>query len=267
MARLLKKTGTGEPEVLELNLGVNRFGRDPENHFTINHASVSAHHCDITLTARAVLLRDCNSTNGTFINDKRVKKAPLQPGQIVRLGEVELFVDTIEVTIAIPQYDRPRTEPPPPPLPVLPSDMVHCARHPESLGTHQCTNCRHVLCKACVRLIRYSGGKMRMLCSLCSFQVDVIGEPKPPVMLPDGNMLCPRHSEALATYQCMNCSEVMCDACVHRLRPNRGKVRLSCTVCRHPVKVIAGSKPKKKSLASYFKETVKVTFLSGNEPG
>ncbi len=53
-------------------MGLNRFGRDPENHFAINHPSVSAHHCDITLTAKAVLLRDCNSTNGTFLGGVRV---------------------------------------------------------------------------------------------------------------------------------------------------------------------------------------------------
>ncbi|MEI2723290.1 MAG: FHA domain-containing protein [Verrucomicrobiota bacterium] len=264
MARLLKKSGTGEPEVLELNMGLNRFGRDPENHFAINHPSVSAHHCDITLTAKAVLLRDCNSTNGTFINDKRTKKAMLQAGQTVRLGEVELFVETIEVTIAIPHFDRPRPAQPPP-LVALPGDKLHCVRHPDSLVTHQCSNCRQVLCKECVRQIRYTGGKLRSFCSLCSFPVHVLGEPKPPVSLPDGNMLCPRHEEALATYQCTNCSEVMCDSCVHRFRPNRGKVRLSCPVCRHPVKVIPSAKPKKKSLAAYFKQTVKVPFVTGDQ--
>jgi pSer/pThr/pTyr-binding forkhead associated (FHA) protein len=69
MARLLRQNGAGEPEVLELNLGVNQFGRDPENHFPIKHPTVSLHHCDLILTADGVLLRDCDSTNGTFIND------------------------------------------------------------------------------------------------------------------------------------------------------------------------------------------------------
>jgi hypothetical protein len=31
MARLLRKNGSDEPEVLELNLGVNHFGRNAEN--------------------------------------------------------------------------------------------------------------------------------------------------------------------------------------------------------------------------------------------
>src|ERR1043165_1657186 len=77
VARLLKKTADGLDQVLELNLGVNRFGRDPETDFPVDHPTVSAMHCEIILTAEGVLLRDCNSTNGTFINDEPVKNAVL----------------------------------------------------------------------------------------------------------------------------------------------------------------------------------------------
>ena len=107
MASLLRKNDAGSHEVLELNLGVNRFGRDPECHFPISHSTVSTNHCDIILTANGILLHDLDSTNGTFVNDERVKQAVLQPGQTVRLGDVELVVESIEVKISIPEIEHP----------------------------------------------------------------------------------------------------------------------------------------------------------------
>lgn len=126
MARLLKTTGAGAPEVLELNLGLNQFGRDPENHFPVNHPTVSTLHCELILTADGVLLRDCNSTNGTFVNNAMVKQAVLHAGQRLRLGDVEFLVDSTEVRIAIPEIERPVPAPPV----VLPDGAMLCQRHP-----------------------------------------------------------------------------------------------------------------------------------------
>lgn len=174
VARLLKKNTDGEPEVLELNLGANRFGRDPESHFPVDHPTISATHCEIILTANAVLIRDCNSTNGTFINDERVKEAVLQAGQTVRLGDVEFFVEATDVKIAIPEYDRPL---PSPPI-VLADGTILCPRHPQSRATHRCTHCHEVLCDACVHRMRRKGGKQLKLCSLCSHACVPIGPEK-----------------------------------------------------------------------------------------
>ncbi len=175
MARLLKKNGAGESEILELNLGLNCFGRDPENHFPINHSTVSAHHCDITLTADGILLRDCNSTNGTFLNGEPVQQAVLTAGQVLRLGDVELLVETTEVKIAIPEIIRPRPAPPV----VLPNGAMLCPRHAESPVTHRCTHCHSVLCDTCVTRLRRKGGKTLKLCALCSHAVEMIAAEKP----------------------------------------------------------------------------------------
>ncbi len=175
MARLLKTTGTGEPEVLELNLGVNHFGRDPENHFPVNHPTVSARHAELILTADGVLLRDLDSTNGTFINDALVKQAVLQPGQKLRLGDVEFVIDTTDARIAIPEIERPVPAPPV----VLPDGAMLCQRHPGSRVTHRCTYCHSVLCDACVTRLRRKGGKTLKLCKLCSHQVEMIVVEKP----------------------------------------------------------------------------------------
>ena len=193
MAKLLVKTAGVGTSVLELRLGVNRVGRSPENHFQIEHPTVSTQHCELVLGDGTVFLRDCDSTNGTYVNGERVQQAALSAGQTVHLGDVELFVETTEVTVAIPQYEHPRTV--------------------------------------------------------------------PPVVLADGAMICPRHQQSRVTYQCTHCREVMCNACVHRLRRRGGKTFLFCPLCSNTVETIGGVKPKRKTFLAMLKQTVKVPIL------
>jgi pSer/pThr/pTyr-binding forkhead associated (FHA) protein len=87
--------------------------------------------------------------------------------------------------------------------------------------------------------------------------------PAPPVVLPDGSLICPRHPKARATHQCTHCREVLCDACVHRLRRRGGKAMALCPLCSHPCTVIGGEKPKKRSLLGLWRKTVKLPFFHG----
>src|SRR5271154_5127905 len=94
MARLLIKTAGLENRTLELRLGINRIGRDPNCDFSIVHPTISAIHCEVEVSNQGVLLRDCGSTNGTFLNNEPVTEVWLMRGQEVRLGDVELFVES-----------------------------------------------------------------------------------------------------------------------------------------------------------------------------
>ena len=112
MARLLIKTAGLENRTLELRLGVNHVGRDPDCEFCIDHPTVSSLHCEISLTNDGVYIHDCDSTNGTFVNGEPVMETWLNPGQTVHLGDVELFVENTDAHMAIPQFERPRPKPP-----------------------------------------------------------------------------------------------------------------------------------------------------------
>jgi len=174
MASLLIKTDGFCNQVLELKLGCNRFGRSSANDFQIEHPTISAHHCEVVLGAEEVTVRDCESTNGTFLDGQPVKEARLQPGQTLRLGDVELLVETTDVRIAIPKFE---VERPAPPV-VLSDGGLLCRRHPRARVTHQCTNCREVLCDECVTRLRRRGGKVWKVCPLCSHPVELIGGEK-----------------------------------------------------------------------------------------
>ena len=87
--------------------------------------------------------------------------------------------------------------------------------------------------------------------------------PAPPVVLSDGSLICPRHPRARATHQCIHCREVLCDACVHRLRRRGGKLMKFCPLCSHPCVPISGEKRKKKSLLGLLHKAVKPLLSHG----
>ncbi|MGH7971888.1 MAG: FHA domain-containing protein [Limisphaerales bacterium] len=174
MARVQIVTEGFHNQVFELRLGVNRIGRSPANDFTIEHPTVSGRHCEIVLSETEIVVRDCDSTNGTFVAGQPVSKAVLSAGQTLRLGDVEMLVDSTEVKVSIPTFE---TAKPAPPVVLWDGSML-CRRHPQARATHQCTNCHEVLCDECVHHMRRRGGKVLKLCPLCSHKCERIGGEK-----------------------------------------------------------------------------------------
>ena len=77
----------------ELNVNWTTIGRAEGNTFQIVAPSVSGRHCEILLRGHEIIVRDLKSTNGTFIKDERITEAILKPGQILRLGDVDLRLE------------------------------------------------------------------------------------------------------------------------------------------------------------------------------
>jgi hypothetical protein len=69
------------------------IGRAEDNTFQVVEASVSSHHCEVRLRGSDVLVRDLDSTNGTYIGGEKITERVLKPGQIVRLGQVDLRLE------------------------------------------------------------------------------------------------------------------------------------------------------------------------------
>jgi len=175
MATLLIKSDVSLDRVIKLKLGTNRLGRAPENDFQIEHPTISATHCEVELAGDQLIVRDCGSTNGTFIDGQPVQEAPLYAGQYLRLGEVELLAETAEAAVAIPRFT---VERPAPPV-MLDDGSLLCPRHPQTRTTHRCTRCREVLCDRCVRRLRRHGGKTLKLCPTCSYQCEPVIAERP----------------------------------------------------------------------------------------
>jgi pSer/pThr/pTyr-binding forkhead associated (FHA) protein len=93
MAKLVILTQGLSGRAYELNVDRTTIGRVEDNLFQIAEPSVSSHHCEVHLRGAEVLIRDLNSTNGTFINGEKIAESVLKPGQTLRLGNVELKLD------------------------------------------------------------------------------------------------------------------------------------------------------------------------------
>jgi len=94
MARLILSL---DGQVLaEYNMSKERYtvGRLPDNDIRIDNPTVSGHHSLVINILNDSFLEDLNSTNGTYVNGRLIKKHALQNGDVVTVGRHQLrFVD------------------------------------------------------------------------------------------------------------------------------------------------------------------------------
>jgi pSer/pThr/pTyr-binding forkhead associated (FHA) protein len=94
MARLILSL---DNQVLaEYNMTKERYtiGRLPDNDVRIDNPAVSGHHSLIINILNDSFLEDLNSTNGTYVNGKLIKKHALQHGDVITIGHHQLrFTD------------------------------------------------------------------------------------------------------------------------------------------------------------------------------
>ncbi len=73
--------------------GLSSIGRNPFSAIKIEDPFVSAEHAVISLRDGKLWIEDLGSTNGTFVNRRQIAKpTPLQPGDVVQVGQVKLKV-------------------------------------------------------------------------------------------------------------------------------------------------------------------------------
>src|SRR5262249_3681485 len=95
MARLILSLDS--QVMAEYNMNKERYtiGRLPDNDIRIDNPAVSGHHSPIINSLNDSFLEDLNSTNGTYVNGKLIKKHALQHGDTITVGHHQLrFVDT-----------------------------------------------------------------------------------------------------------------------------------------------------------------------------
>jgi pSer/pThr/pTyr-binding forkhead associated (FHA) protein len=114
MARLIL---TLDSQVMaEYNMNKERYtiGRLPDNDIRIDNGAVSGHHSLIINILNDSFLEDLNSTNGTYVNGKLIKKHALQHGDVITVGHHQLRFaeddeaqDEFEKTMVIQPSQRP----------------------------------------------------------------------------------------------------------------------------------------------------------------
>ena len=96
MARLILSL---DNQVLaEYNMTKERYtvGRLPDNDVRIDNPAVSGHHSLIINILNDSFLEDLNSTNGTYVNGKLIKKHALQHGDVITIGHHQLRFSDVQ---------------------------------------------------------------------------------------------------------------------------------------------------------------------------
>ena len=125
----------------EYNMSKERYtvGRLPDNDIRIDNAAVSGHHALVINILNDSFLEDLNSTNGTYVNGKLIKKHALQHGDVITVGHHALrFVDgeadepqdEFEKTMVITPRDAERLRIPQPPSAPPPAPPAAAAPQP-----------------------------------------------------------------------------------------------------------------------------------------
>ncbi|HVC01693.1 MAG TPA: FHA domain-containing protein [Steroidobacteraceae bacterium] len=107
MARLMLSL---DGQVLaEYNMNKERYtiGRLPDNDIRIDNPAVSGHHSLIINILNDSFLEDLNSTNGTYVNGKLIKKHAMQHGDVITVGHHQLrFVDSQEGDVEQDEFEK-----------------------------------------------------------------------------------------------------------------------------------------------------------------
>jgi len=84
-----------------LNKECLTVGRRPENDIQIDNLAISGQHCQIINILNDSFIEDLNSTNGTIVNDRPIKKHALANGDVIKLGDHQLkYVNELASTAA-----------------------------------------------------------------------------------------------------------------------------------------------------------------------
>ena len=90
---VLESSNATKPITFRLAPGaIKTLGRAKRADFVVDAALVSRLHCRITAGEEKLEIVDLGSTNGTFVNDRRIEHGQAAGGDRLRIGRVELRV-------------------------------------------------------------------------------------------------------------------------------------------------------------------------------
>ncbi|MGW2854032.1 FHA domain-containing protein, partial [Streptomyces sp. NPDC001215] len=109
---IVGRTGPFAGQSVVLGSAPLRFGRKSDNDVIIVSVSASRLHTEIVAEEGAYVLYD-RSKNGTFVNEERVTRHVLAPGDSIRIGDETFLFETqeaLETVMDLSQLDLPRSD-------------------------------------------------------------------------------------------------------------------------------------------------------------
>ena len=98
----------GERKDIHLNGDNTIIGRRPDCNIRVLKSAVSRQHCKLICENGHILVTDLNSSNGTYVNHKKIAEpTPVKPGDVVSIGEIDftLLVDGSPKDVVPPENE------------------------------------------------------------------------------------------------------------------------------------------------------------------
>jgi pSer/pThr/pTyr-binding forkhead associated (FHA) protein len=101
MPKLLLKFNAAVIKEVAMEKESISIGRKPDNDIVIDNPAISGHHCKLTMEGGGYYVEDLDSTNGTFVNEKRIKKSGLHHNDVVGVAKHAIvFLNEAEAAAA-----------------------------------------------------------------------------------------------------------------------------------------------------------------------
>ncbi len=104
-ARFSVARGKDKGRELVLQKALVTIGTLPANDLVVTDTTVSRSHAAVEEKSDGYVIRDLDSTNGTYLEGVRVREAFLAPGSVIRLGETEIVFSPLEERIEVPKSE------------------------------------------------------------------------------------------------------------------------------------------------------------------
>ncbi len=88
--KLIITHGDLPSQTVELQREYTHLGRTEDNELPIAEPSISSRHCVFVLSGADVIVRDLNSSNGTYVNGEPVTETILRPGDNIQVGVIDI---------------------------------------------------------------------------------------------------------------------------------------------------------------------------------
>jgi len=92
---LVPLNGVNAYQTWRLKPGLTKIGTAPPSDIVVNDGFMSTEHCSVTSSPAGFTLHDGGSTNGCYVNDKKVQKADLVDNDVIMLGKTNFKFKSI----------------------------------------------------------------------------------------------------------------------------------------------------------------------------
>jgi pSer/pThr/pTyr-binding forkhead associated (FHA) protein len=83
-------------EIFPLKEGLVKIGRESDNDIQLLEEAISRYHAEVSNMPNVCEIRDCNSSNGTYVNGQKTQTAILRHRDEIRLGDTVFRFEQVE---------------------------------------------------------------------------------------------------------------------------------------------------------------------------